>query len=665
MANQVAEAFVSFRVLSGGIKSGLNQVRGTLLGGLRGIAGKARGMIGSIFSPGLVKLGALAGMTAGIKKLLDFAGTQEEAETRLEAVHRATGGAVGYTTDQLKAMASELQGVTRFGDETTLQAQAMLLTFKSIQGINFRRTVESAMDIAEVMGTSLTSASMQLGKALEDPIRGLTSLHRAGISFSEQQRQQIKQFMEAGQVAEAQNVVLSAIEGQLGGVSRAMAGTFKGAVAQMSNAIGDLWEVLGATLMPVVREAAGVVKKMAEQMQKLGAPVKEAVGRILLFVGAVGSLGVALPVVKMALGAVMAALGSLLSPLGLVLAAAIPIAGALKRAFEEGGPMVERLQAALERIGAVFEPLLNRVLQWLDTFFQAGPIADDILGTFTEVFESIASFVEENRETFELWIDQIMAIVSNLPGFFVDVFNGISEFFGGILEGMGTNWSEVWQAIQTTVTSVLGVIELLTQDFFGTMRLGWLEMQVTAANVWNNVIRFAKRSIANMVGALGDAIDAVAAEIGIDSAIGAGIRETIRNAIAGYGEIDTSALERERAALRRTLFAAREERRNQIRAATPTPEREDTRRGGGGAGGGGLAVAASGGAQIEVKIETVGLADMWSKMQAGMAGRDMSQIGMQQLRQLTQQARTQDAMNRNLDVIRTNTGRGGGPARAG
>ena len=107
---------------------------------------------------------------------------QAKAIAQVEAGIKSTGGAAGFTSKQLQKMASELQGKTLFGDEVILKdATAQLLTFTNIAGVQFARTQVAALNLATRLDGDLKSASIQLGKALNDPIANLSALSRSGI----------------------------------------------------------------------------------------------------------------------------------------------------------------------------------------------------------------------------------------------------------------------------------------------------------------------------------------------------------------------------------------------------------------------------------------------------------------------------------------------------
>jgi hypothetical protein len=97
-------------------------------------------------------------------------------------------------------------------------------TFRAVSGDTFDRSIELSVDLAEVLGTDLRSQVVQLGKALEDPITGLTALRRVGVSFTESQKEQIKTLVASGEALKAQGIILDTISKQVGGAAEGAAG---------------------------------------------------------------------------------------------------------------------------------------------------------------------------------------------------------------------------------------------------------------------------------------------------------------------------------------------------------------------------------------------------------------------------------------------------------
>lgn len=184
----------------------------------------------------------LLGAGYAVKSIIDKTAQQEKAFKQLEQGIKSTSAAAGFGAKELASYASSLQGVTTFGDEDIIQAMSQLVTFTSITGDEFKRTTEAALDLATRMDMDVKSAVLQLGKALNDPISNLSALSRAGIQFSDDQKQVIKALVEGGRQAEAQRVILAELEKQFGGSAKAARDTFGGSIEALNNAFGDLLE---------------------------------------------------------------------------------------------------------------------------------------------------------------------------------------------------------------------------------------------------------------------------------------------------------------------------------------------------------------------------------------------------------------------------------------
>lgn len=180
---------------------------------------------------------------------IQLAQEQAEAERKLEAVLESTGHAAGFSAEQLKGHASQLQTLTGVGDEATLGVQSLLATFRNVRGDTFLQTTEMALDMADILGGDATSAAMTLGKALNDPAKGLSKLTEAGVTFSEEQHELVAEMIAAGDVAGAQGVILDELGNQFGGAARSKMEGFSGALQLITGRLGDLGERVGAVLI--------------------------------------------------------------------------------------------------------------------------------------------------------------------------------------------------------------------------------------------------------------------------------------------------------------------------------------------------------------------------------------------------------------------------------
>ena len=237
-------------------------------------ADKATKQLGKV-DKGLGRLAKSAGVAAagffgaralisGFQSVIDLTKQQVLAETQLNAVLKSTAGAAGLTAKELTGMASALQKQTRFGDEAIIKAQSLMLTFTKVGSEVFPDAIEAVLNMSEAMGQDLQQGVIQVGKALNDPILGVTALRRVGVQLSDQQVDLVRKFTETGEVAEAQKIILSELETQFGGVAKAAGETMPGALDQMGNAVGDLGETLGESLAPAITETAKELTRLIE-----------------------------------------------------------------------------------------------------------------------------------------------------------------------------------------------------------------------------------------------------------------------------------------------------------------------------------------------------------------------------------------------------------------
>lgn len=198
------------------------------------------------------------------------------ALAQLEAGLRSTSGASGQTVEGMVALSAELQRTSTFADDAVQASQAIMLTFANIADDTFPRATRAVADMATRLGTDLKSSAIQVGKALNDPILGVSMLGRAGVQFSISQKDMIKSLQESGDLLGAQNIVLKELEKQFGGSAAAARDTFGGALTAVKNAFGDLFEVSSSSTSGIVTALNGVTRVLEGVLANMNL-VKDAV----------------------------------------------------------------------------------------------------------------------------------------------------------------------------------------------------------------------------------------------------------------------------------------------------------------------------------------------------------------------------------------------------
>jgi len=226
---------------------------------------KAMGGLKSVLGAFGVGFG-VAQIKGFITETIELSRVQEKAVAQVAAGLASTGGAVGFTLDELKAKASALQKETLFGDETILtDLTSVMLTFTNVTGKAFDGAQQAALDLSTRMGGDLKGAAVQLGKALNDPVRGVTALRKVGVSFTESQLDQIKVLTESGDLMSAQNIILDEMSHQFGGSAKAAAEA-DGGIQQLSNAFGDAKEEIGKMLLEGLKPTIQGLKEFFENL---------------------------------------------------------------------------------------------------------------------------------------------------------------------------------------------------------------------------------------------------------------------------------------------------------------------------------------------------------------------------------------------------------------
>ena len=272
--------------------------------GLKSVFGGAASAFKKIFAVAVIAK-AIQGLSSLVKSSVNLADVQLKSEQKIRQSIVSTNNAAKLSFRELTEEASRLQEETLFGDEQILNGvTAQLLTFTNIAGDNFKRTQQVALDLATVLDGDLQSASIQLGKALNDPVANLSALSRSGIQFSAGQKAVIKDLAQTNRLSEAQSVILKELERQYGGQAKAAAEAGAGPLTQYRNALGDLQEQIGKRVLPLINGLAnafkGVVNRVADFIREskaitgvinfIGRSVTVLVRPFGLLVGTVGKL---------------------------------------------------------------------------------------------------------------------------------------------------------------------------------------------------------------------------------------------------------------------------------------------------------------------------------------------------------------------------------------
>ena len=252
-----------------------------------------------------MSIGITAPFTALIATAIPAAIESRQAMGQVEAALNSMGAAAGRNAAQLQQAASTLQDISLFDDDDILRkVTSNLLTFGNVSGEVFDRAQLSIVNLSARLGTDLQSATLMVGKALNEPIQGLAALRRTGIQFTADQQAMIRTMVAAGDTAGAQAVMLGELERQFGGAAAAARAAQPDAAMQQSwrNFQEVIGEIALRFLPPLTNLLARVLdsfNNLSPRMQQVAvgtAAFAAAIGPVLLVVGPlVGAIGSLLP----------------------------------------------------------------------------------------------------------------------------------------------------------------------------------------------------------------------------------------------------------------------------------------------------------------------------------------------------------------------------------
>lgn len=229
-------------------KSKINEAKGLTAGLKSGVAALGDGFTQLRQQSSVLAVAGIGALTVAAKQSLDAFNDSEKQLAQLDAVLKSTKGAAKLTKDEIINLASSLQNTTTYSDEAVLSAENLLLTFTNIGRETFPQATKTVLDMSTALGQDTKSSAIQLGKALQDPILGVTALRRVGVNFSKDQLAVIENLVKTGKTLDAQKMILKELNTEFGGSASAQALTFAGRIEILKNKFNDLQEKVGGVI---------------------------------------------------------------------------------------------------------------------------------------------------------------------------------------------------------------------------------------------------------------------------------------------------------------------------------------------------------------------------------------------------------------------------------
>lgn len=493
-------------------------------GALRGIGEAALNAV----SGGLSALGGI------VSSSISEAAQWQSALAQTQAVIESTGGAAGFTADQMAGLAADLSaasGMSLFSDDAILGAQNVLATFTNIKDIQFENATSAILDISQALGTDLKSASIQVGKALNDPINGVSALSRVGVSFTEQQKEQIKTLQEAGDIAGAQAIILGELNKEFGGSAAAAVNTYAGQMTVLSEQLNDVKQSVGEAILPLLQ-------KLGQLLVTYAVPaVEQIAGAFISFVDSIDWAavfdGIATGFSNIA-GAISsidwASIVSTISDLAIqfyALLVSIDWAGIAQLLMNVGGVIYNTLAAAFAYLQPIIQlvidtitPLIPQVIaigaalvqafqspavvtafEYVKTAFAL--IAEIVILFITNYWQNLINAVNQLAPYFQIAFDAILTVINYVLPIINGLLTALAHYMNGDVSGalntlnttMSTVWTDIQNAVSEAITKVTDYLNGLKDKFL-----------TAGSDMIAGIVKGIKNSAASVRDALLDAV---------------------------------------------------------------------------------------------------------------------------------------------------------------
>jgi len=436
--------FKSYEKTSDRVNRANTKTKGSFRSTGKAAAGYAAAFLGSL------------GLISVLKGSVTEAEDAQKAQAQVAASLKATGHAAGLTAKEIEDMSTKLGRTNFIDNDDFMKASSVMLTFKSVTKDTFQTAMQAAADLQGKFGGDLQKSTIQLGKALQDPVKGISALSRVGVSFSASQKKQIEGFVKQGKTVEAQQLILKEVNGQVAGSAAANAT----ASEKMSLTYKDMQEQLGKALIP----ALGQLVKVMQAFNNLSPAVKQGIVAFAGFAAVavviakvVTALKILGPAFKVALVAIRAfGVSSVLAlgPIGLAIIAFVAIVALI----------IWKWKDVRKALGAIFNWLKGAAKDAFEVVKKAarsgllGPVAL-IISRWGEVKAFLGKTWNWMKNAGSSAFSFLKKIITSYIGFYTSMPGKIGRALAGIFGKISSPFIKAFNAIKRAATDAFNFVK--------------------------------------------------------------------------------------------------------------------------------------------------------------------------------------------------------------
>jgi hypothetical protein len=478
----------------------------------------------------------------GISKLGEFFGDSiqgaidaEKATKVLNNQIKNLGPSGQAAFKDAKKFAEDFGASIGVDDDAIKPVEAKLASFpdafkKGSDGADgMKRSVKAAFDLQAIGIGSASSNIIAIGKAMNDPIKGMTALNKSGVSFSGEQKKQIANYMKQGNLAAAQKILLSGIESNAKGAAVAAASPMTKMKAALDNAgesvasvllpmLGKLADLITTKIVPRIGQLATMLgpkiavgldiagKALDTLFNALGNPLVQkfiiGIGLIVagmkIYKGTVAAVKLATEAwaaVQKVLDAEMA-----LNPIGLVVVALTALVLGVIYAWKH----FQTFRTIVKDTWAWIKVATKNTVDWFKTW--VWPV---LKGVFNVIAGAVKVLLAIWRTEFNLIKGVVLAVVNWIRFTAVPFVKNAIEAWKAVIKSLADKVHTVFEAIRSKISSTLGSIKSAFSNAVSAIGGFWSGLKQKALEpvnfviqtVYDNGIRKFWNVIASKVGA--------------------------------------------------------------------------------------------------------------------------------------------------------------------
>lgn len=460
---ELASAYIS---LIPSLKGANDAIRRELNPATVNPVGRAIGL-GLVAGIGAAVIGLGAVIKTGLGEVMDA----EAGQAQLAAGIKSTGNAAGVTLTGMNDLASSIQSYSGQTDDSITKTQGLLLTFTNIKNSGpdkiFDQATVAAADMAAKFGGDASSQAILLGKALNDPVKGISALTRVGVSFTEGQKSQIKAMVASGDTMGAQKLILKELNTEFGGAAKAAGESLPGQVERGKRAFEDMAQSIVGTFLPVLLPLAQQIPAVFQSI----APVLQGAATALF--NTFGMLGNAIGAVTGYFQQNQGVLIAVAAVLGFL--TVTTAAHTLVVAIQNG-----TLSAYIMKMGIVRGAIaVWTAVQWLlNAALSANPIAlvviviAGLIAAVVWAYNNIGWFRDGVNNAWRVISGVTMGVLGAVGGFFRGLWSGLTSFGIGVVSGFVGFVSGSWSRILGFTIGILSGVAGFFRGLWGGLVSG-------------------------------------------------------------------------------------------------------------------------------------------------------------------------------------------------